>query len=111
MLGRNSIPIESEMRSEKRTAECGGHGPRTYQGCCGYDEVKEQKVASKLLVGILGLFMFEEICRNVTGAVLASIILWEGWHCSIELSIYAIGLMDLNPILIGISSLTSKLQT
>ena len=94
MLGRNSIPIESEMRSEKRTAECGGHGPRKYKGCCGYDEVKEQKVASKLLVGILGLFMFEEICRNVTGAVLASIILWEGRHCSIELSIYAIGLLD-----------------
>ena len=74
---------------------CGeGHGPRKYRGCCGVDEVKEQKVASKLLVGILGLFMFEEICRNVTGAVLASMILWEGWQCSIELSIYAIGLLD-----------------
>ena len=94
MLGRNSIPIESEMRSEKRiVVEC-GHRPRKYQGCCGDDEVEEQKVASKLLVGILGLFMFEEICRNVTGAVLASIILWEGRHCSIELSIYAIGLLD-----------------
>ena len=89
-----NICIESEMRGEKRTVECGGHRPRKYQGCCGYDEVKEQKVASKLLVGILGLFMFEEICRNVTGAVLASIILWKGRHCSIELSIYAIGLLD-----------------